>query len=120
MKHPDDDEFSRALRDQLRASENLDAVTRARLAAARARALDARPASAWTGARLWVGGGSAVAAALLVALVLVRTDRSTTAHEAMAQADALELMFDEEALPDPEFYEDVDVLTWLAEGDDRA
>jgi hypothetical protein len=96
--------LAQKLRTQLRASEDLDYVTKARLSAARARALAAsrRPAG-W-----WFATGGLTAAVLLAVVMVVRIPQAA----APTMADALEMMTDE---LEPEFYQDLDMYQWLAD-----
>jgi hypothetical protein len=104
------------LRAMLRESETTDVGTAARLAAARARALDApRPTvPRW----LWAPGGL-TAAAILAALVVQSglPGRQPGDARELAAAEALEVLTDE---VDADFYEDLDLYRWLAEEDGRA
>ena len=117
MNEADEDVLARALCERLRASEALDPVTRARLAAARALALEPARARPWA----WAGVGGLVVASLLAALLVLRPEAGTNPQADLARADeAFELMFEDDAALGPEFYEDLDVLHWLAEGDEHA
>lgn len=117
MNEPEDDEkLAQHLREQLRASETLDPVARARLSAARARALEPARSKPWA----WLGAGGLVAASLLAALLVPQLATRIVQAPDLAQAEAFEWMFDEDTAADPEFYEDIEVLTWLASGDERA
>ena len=93
------------LRASLRAGDELDFITRSKLGAARARALEAASPrrSGW-----WYAGGLTAAAVLALLLVLPQ-QRGT---DAVPAYDALEVMTDE---LEPEFYEDLDMYRWLAE-----
>ena len=121
---PSDEEFARGLRERLQQTESLDAVARARLSAARARALGAQaqahPHRGWA----WGGAGALLAAGVLAAVMLpqMRSEPGAGDVADVAHAEALEFLFDDdgEAALEPEFYEDLDVLTWLAEGDGNA
>ena len=118
MNEADEETLARALRERLRASETLDPGARARLSAARARALEAARSRSWA----WMGAGGLVAASLLAALLVLRPSATPPTSADVAQADeAFEWMLDQDdpAL-DPQFYEDLDLLHWMAEGDDRA
>lgn len=121
MNEADEDVLARALRERLRASESLDPVTHARLAAARASALEstldpARP-SPWA----WAGVGGLGVASLLAALLVLRPGTGPSPQADLTRADeAFELMVEDDAALGPEFYEDLDVLHWLAEGDEHA
>ena len=102
---PEQRRLATTLRARLRASEELDYVSRSRLAAARARALEAatpRPAT-W----MLATGGLAAAAILAVLLVLPPREAST-----LPASDTLDLLTDE---LEPEFYEDLDLYRWLEE-----
>lgn len=110
----------------LRASEaQLDAVTVARLRAARARAMDSACApSSWLAPGLrslgGIGAGAALAVAVLAWTLLPRTTLTPETDPAvnLAGMDALELLTDEQG---PEFYEDLDLYLWLEEeSGDRA
>lgn len=97
--------LARKLRAQLRASEELDYVTQAKLSAARARAVAAthRP-TGW-----WMAGGL-TAAAVLAAVLVLRTPQAI----APSGTDTLELLTDD---LEPEFYQDLDMYQWLADSD---
>jgi hypothetical protein len=96
--------LAQRLRAQLRASEALNYVTQAKLAAARARALGAAPRrTGW-----WVATGGLTAAALLAVMLVLRAPHSSVP----TPADALELLTDD---VEPEFYQDLDMYQWLAE-----
>jgi hypothetical protein len=102
------DERDRALatrlQARLRTSEELDYVTQAKLSAARARAVAAAPRHrGW-----WMATGGLTAAALLAALLVLRTPHSLVP----TTADTLELLTDD---VDPEFYQDLDMYQWLAD-----
>jgi hypothetical protein len=93
------------------AARQLDALTLARLRAARLRALDqVRPAARgrpdW---RLAAGGFAAAGVATLVAVVLLWF--SAPAPLTVAGIDDLELLSTQE---NPEFYADLDFYHWLA------
>lgn len=103
--NPQDEALARRLAAALRDSEqNLDAVTRARLAAARARAVAAAAPPAWRGWAL----PAALAAGLAVYAVLPL--REAAPVRPAEPALALELMADELG---PEFYRDLDFYQWL-------
>jgi hypothetical protein len=106
--------LAQRLRVQLRASEDLDYVTQARLSAARARAVarvGETTASRHTG--WWVATGGLTAAAVLAVMLVLRTPQSVA-----PTADAFELLTDD---VDPEFYQDLDLYQWLADsGADNA
>ena len=121
-RQDDDDMLMGELRERLRASSDTpDAVVRARLSAIRARAIALRArAPAWR-----VAAGAALAASLAAAVIVLRPDtvhpprQSPAGDEVVAQSGLLELLTDDdEEGDDPvmeaEFYEDLDVLTWLA------
>ena len=98
--------LARKLRSQLRASENLDYVTQAKLSAARARAVaDARRPAGW-----WFATGGLTAAALLAVVLVLRMPQTAPP----STADSLELMTDE---LEPEFYQDLDLYQWLADSE---
>jgi hypothetical protein len=103
------------LQARLRATEDLDQVTQARLLAARTRAVAQAPdAGKARHTGWWVATGGLAAAAVLAVLLVVRTPHATVP----ATADALELLTDD---VDPEFYQDLDMYKWLADsGTDSA
>jgi hypothetical protein len=103
------------LRSVLRDSETPDSVTAARLAAARARAID-RPRPAvprW----LWAPGGLAAAAVVAALLVQLGFPGRQGDPRELAAAEALEVLTDE---VDADFYEDLELYQWLAQEDARA
>lgn len=104
--------FARQLRDALRDSETLDYVTRARLGAARARAVAEARKPRGLGATHWLGLGGALAAGLLVAVLAPWRAGVPVpvAPTSIAHGDTLELLLDEN---DPEFYEDLDLYRWI-------
>lgn len=112
----DDEALAQRLREHLRASETLDPVVRARLSAARARALEPAHSKSWA----WLGAGGLLAASLLAALLVPQFIAQKEQAPDLAQAEAFEWMFDDDTAADPEFYEDIEVLTWLVTGDERA
>ncbi len=94
------------LQERLRASEQLDFVTQAKLSAARTRALAAAPRhTGW-----WLATGGLTAAAVLAAMLVLRAPQPLP-----ATADALDLLTDD---VDPEFYQDLDLYQWA--GGNRA
>jgi hypothetical protein len=106
------------LRTVLRESERVDAPTAARLAQARARAVDAggvRAPRRW----LWASGGLTAAAIIAALLVLepggLHRSRGQPAGEVTA-VEALDVLTDD---LDADFYEDLDMYRWLAD-DGRA
>ena len=110
---PADRAFAQAARGALRASESLDYVESARLAAARRRALatlEAAPTRYWRFAPM----GAAVALAALVALLPSRL--SSPAQPAVPVNEnmlaALEWSADEAG---PDFYRDLEFYQWLSE-----
>ncbi|HSW12522.1 MAG TPA: hypothetical protein VLI06_06750 [Solimonas sp.] len=114
---PEQERFTAALRRALRDSESLDMVTAARLRAARARALDARPA-----ARPWLWAVPTAAMAVLVAaLWLPATPPAVTPQSppstAKVASEALDVLTDEQA---PEFYQDLELYEWLEQEGARA
>lgn len=123
MKESDDDaQLQQTLRTALQSSESPDAVVRARLSAARARAVDGqRRSSAWPWA---VAGAASVAAIAMWGGITLRphVDMQGAAHpDDLAQDELFELLTDDnDPLQEAELYEDLDVLTWLSEEEDRA
>lgn len=118
----DDDRFAMEVQTRLREGEAPDAVIRARLSAGRARAVAARARPpVWT----WATAGMALAASVAVAVLIARPPAGTDAadHDDVAQGEMFELLLDGDDDDDPvleaELYEDLDVLTWLAEDDER-
>ncbi|MGH8455939.1 MAG: hypothetical protein ACRETW_03345 [Stenotrophobium sp.] len=114
-----DREFAQALREALRASENLDATTAARLRAARIRAVTVagtRSAPRWA----WAVP-AALAASVLAALLLPSGHHSATMQPetlaAVPAPEALDLLADE---MDPQFYRDLRFYQWLAQQDHHA
>jgi hypothetical protein len=113
VNEPDDgDKLQRWGRDAasaLRASERVDAVTSARLSAARARAIAAAGSS--PAYRAWALS-AAIAAALLLAVALPnRAPPPAAAPPAdVAAGDAVELLTDDQ---DPQFYQDLELYQWL-------
>lgn len=110
---PADRAFARSARNALRASESLDYVESARLAAARRRALatlEAAPSGYWR----FAPAGAALAVALLVALLPSRL--STPAQPSVPVNEnmlaALEWSADEAG---PDFYRDLEFYQWLSE-----
>lgn len=100
-------EFGERAATALRQTERVDAVMSAKLAAARARALDAAgtaPRRAWA----WPLSG-AIAAALL-ALVMLPAREPAPSPSDYAGGEALDLLIDEQ---DPQFYEDLPLYQWL-------
>lgn len=120
--YPADRAFAQAARAGLRASEGLNYVESARLAATRARARDclmqsrpAMPASAWF---------AASAAVLVVAVALLRLDFSSpetpqsTVQMAMfpptaVNADAVDALVWVSDEAGPDFYRDLEFYEWL-------
>lgn len=123
VPHDDDARLARALGSELRASEHLDRETQARLAAMRGRAtaLRTQPQRGLRVGRLaWLGAGGALAAALLLALLLPRDEAPSGLRQVLAQDDAFELILDDDPALDPELVDDLEMLTWLAAGDEHA
>jgi ferric-dicitrate binding protein FerR (iron transport regulator) len=110
-----DQRLARSLQSTLRASEELDYVTAARLRAARARALAPLPHPM----RNWLYASGGLTAAVLVAvLVLWRqplADAPVAADIAGGQADVLDVLTDE---VDADFYDDLDLYRWLDRSQD--
>ncbi|MEM7377657.1 MAG: hypothetical protein AAF460_09145 [Pseudomonadota bacterium] len=104
-------------------ADQLNAVERARLAAARRRALDRVPARALP-IRPW--HGLAVAAVLLAVLAVpaLRTPPATTPPAATASAPPVDGLFNDLALlsasEDVDFYQDLEFLIWLEDNNDHA
>ena len=106
----------------LRESEtHVDAVTAARLRAARARALErvaSEASSSWAPALpglTWLNGmgaGATLGIALLAWALLPRTAAVPEVAVNLAGVNALELLSDEQG---PEFYQDLDLYLWLEE-----
>ena len=107
----------------LRESEtHVDAVTAARLRAARARALErvaSAPSWTWVAPAMpglpWLGGigaGATLGIALLAWALLPRTAAVPEVAVNLAGVNALELLTDEQG---PEFYQDLDLYLWLEE-----
>ncbi|WP_297528301.1 DUF3619 family protein [Thiohalobacter sp.] len=101
------DEFERRVRALLDAdADALDPATRERLAAARQRAL-AQAREGGGSRRGWVWG---LAASLVLGIALILTLRQ--GEPAAPALEDLAVLSADEA---PEFYEDLDFYTWLAE-----
>jgi hypothetical protein len=104
--------LAQRLQARLRAREDLDHVTQAKLTAARARAVAVGVARGTTTApRLtgwWLATGGMTAAAVLAAVLVLRTPHSVVP----TTADTLELLTDD---VEPEFYQDLDMYQWLAD-----
>ena len=104
--------LARALRSQLRAAETVDAATSARLALLRQQALS-------TPRRLgkaWLSGIDGLAiTTLLVMLGLVLPQQLPQFSSGQAgdsnNLETVEVLAEE---PEPEFYQDLDMLQWLA------
>ena len=105
----DDQIFAQSLRTALRASEVVDVATARRLAQARARAVAAMPAFASSGWS-WMVPAGMTTAALLLAVSLHQTGRSTSASSDLQTADTLDLLTDDK---DPQFYRDLEFYKWL-------
>lgn len=108
------DRAGKALRDS---EAQLDAVTVARLRAARANALERAAAPSWSWAmpelRTLGGVGAALAVGVLAWTLVPRpAPVAPVATVNLAAADALELVTDEQG---PEFYENLDLYLWLEE-----
>jgi hypothetical protein len=99
-----DEKFIESLRTELdRAANNLDAVTSAKLAAARARALDASARSPYS--RWWVAGGIGATAAVTAVATALFFSIPSPAPTALAAIDDVELLARGEK---PDFYLDMD------------
>lgn len=108
MSEPDDRELTDRLRQMLdRSTAELDAVTLARLRAARRRALDSPPPR-----RIWLAAGGISAAALAAGLaaVLWLSPAAAPAPTGLEQLDLL-------AEADLELVDDIDFYRWLAENE---
>lgn len=120
---PADRAFAQAARLQLRASEHLNYVESARLAATRAKAREmlakpAHPLTAWG----WLAGSAAVAAMALLVLRFETAGQLPATHPSAdvliqlssdvnaAPADALMWVSDEAG---PDFYRDLEFYQWL-------
>ncbi|MEY2854895.1 MAG: hypothetical protein RL030_2027 [Pseudomonadota bacterium] len=103
---PDEARLASQVREQLRAGDGLDDAGRSRLAAARARALEA--ATPRRSGPLLAAAGSLAAAAVLAVLIFM-PQRESAEIQAF---DALEVATDEF---EPEFYEDLDLYRWIDE-----
>ncbi len=122
VSEPGDEAFVRELRERLRETEASEAGTGVRLSAARARSLEVRagrPVWAW-----WAAAGGLIAASVVVATMTLHppfaTDRSgwsEVAHDDFFFEQLVDE--DEDPMLEAELYEDLDVLTWLAEADER-
>jgi hypothetical protein len=105
-------QLARALRNQLRATETVDPATSARLALLRQQALS-------TPRRLnksWLSGIDGLAiTALLVVLAIVLPQQLPRFSSGQASdsinLETVEVLSEE---PEPEFYQDLDMLQWLA------
>jgi hypothetical protein len=108
---PGDRSFAESARRALRESEHLDAVSAARLAAGRRRALArafGRNAAPWR----WAAG-FALAATVLLAVILPRLQPQAPYDP--ADTDTLEIVTDELG---PDFYEDLDFYQALDDASD--
>lgn len=121
MSEPGDEAFVRELRERLRETEASEAGTGVRLSAARARSLEVRAGRpVWA----WAAAGGLIAASVVVATMTLHppfaTDRSgwsEVAHDDFFFEQLVDE--DEDPMLEAELYEDLDVLTWLAEADER-
>jgi hypothetical protein len=100
----DEERLALQVRRHLREGDELDPVVRSRLAAARARALEA--AAPRRRHPLFAAVGS-VAAALVLAVLVLLPERGGPEVQAF---DAIEVVTDEFG---PEFYEDLDLYRWI-------
>ena len=103
--------LAQSLHATLQSGEDLDFVTRSRLRAARARAL----AAAAPRPRGWLyASGGLTAAAIVAAVIVLRIPAPVTPHATdtatTAQAEAIEILTDDE---DADFYEDLELYRWL-------
>lgn len=103
-----------ALAKALRQSESVDEITRARLVAARARALDTDRAGTWK----WLGAAGALATLLLLALWMPQL--AVPVHGNPPDAEMLEMLASENGALDPAMVEDLELLTWMDEPEDSA
>jgi hypothetical protein len=104
--------LARALRSQLRAAETVDAATSARLALLRQQALSAplRLGKAWLSG---IDGLAITAVLVVLAIVLPQqlpSFPSGLSHDSN-NLETVEVLTEE---PEPEFYQDLDMLQWLA------
>lgn len=110
-------QLARTLRSQLLASEGVDPTINARLALLRQRALAAPPRAG----RAWLTGldGLAVAALLLVLVIVVppQFPPFAAAPVSATSAEPVEVLAEE---PEPEFYQDLELLQWLAHAPDSS
>jgi len=111
-------QLARALRNELRAAEAVDAATSARLSLLRQQALS----SPRRLGKAWLSGidGLAITAVLVVlGIVLPQQLPQFSSGQASdsTNSETVEVLTEE---PEPEFYQDLDMLQWLAhEGDAR-
>lgn len=109
MNHEHDDRME-TLRRALRDSEQLDMVTRAKLRAARARAIDAARAPA----RPWLWAVPTAAMAVLVAALWMPGTPTTAPLPQVpgttVASEALDVLTDEQS---PDFYQDLELYEWL-------
>ncbi len=114
---PDDRRFEQALRDLLRDSEaDIDFVSRSRLRAARARAVDAArvPSRGFTG---WWTVPGAMVSAIVLAWLLIPGHLFKSAGSGVAPVPQVEVI---ETLADDKtngVYDDLEFYQWLAETD---
>jgi len=109
-------QLARALRSQLRATETVDAATSARLALLRQQALSTPRRFGKT----WLSSidGLAIAAVLVVlGIVLPQQLPQFSSGQAgdSSHQETVEVLTEE---PEPEFYQDLDMLQWLAHESD--
>ena len=105
--NPREREFAATAQRLLRESEQLDALTAARLAAARHRALEGAGKRGWRSS-LILGVPAALAAALLLSIAAPRWLSPAATAVTPGEIEALGVAADADEL-DPQFYEDLDL-----------
>lgn len=114
MKESSERDLLKAARRLLRESEHeLDELTRAKLRAARLRALDAKPRSA-----VWRMGAGLVAAGLVVSLAGALWLRAPLDVAAPPASESTVADIDLLVTENPEFYSDLEFYRWLADQPD--